>query len=73
MNSGNAIQANTIDGSSGESDIADFWKNHFSKLLNDHKYDTTLKISLMSKFNNVLYCNDMLIPSSLISEAIKKH
>ena len=26
----------------------------------------------MSKFNKVLYCNDMLIPSSLISEAIKK-
>ena len=26
----------------------------------------------MSKFNKVLYCNDMLISSSLISEAIKK-
>ena len=26
----------------------------------------------MDKFNKVLYCNDMLIPSSLILEAIKK-
>ena len=64
MNSGNAIQANTIDSSSGEADIADFLKNHFSKLLNAHSYDATLKTSLMS--------NDVLIPSSLISEAIKK-
>ena len=71
MNSGNAIQANTIDGCSVEADIADFWKNHFSKLLNGHSYDATLKTLLMSKFNKVLYCNDMLIPSSLISEAIK--
>ena len=31
-----------------------------------------LKKSLMSKFNKILYCNDMLIPSSLILEAIKK-
>ena len=72
MNSGNAIQANTIDGCSGKADIAHFWKNHFSKLLKAHSYDATLKTSLMSKFNKVLYCNDMLIPSSLISEAIKK-
>ena len=72
MNSGNAIQANTIDGCSGEADIVDFWKKIFSKLLNAHSYDATLKISLMSKFNKVLYCSDMLIPSNLISEAIKK-
>ena len=72
MNSGNAIHANTIDGCSGEGNIADFWKNHFSKLLNAHHYDATLKTSLMSKFNKVLHCNDMLIPSSLILEAIKK-
>ena len=72
MNSGNAIQADTIDGCSGEADIADYWKNHFSKLLNNNSYDATLKTSLMSKFNKVLYCNDMIIPSSLISEAIKK-
>ena len=36
-------------------------------LLNANSYDA----SLMCKFNKVLYCND-IIPSSLISEAIKK-
>ena len=72
MNSGNAIQANTIDDCSSEADIADYWKNHFSKLFNANSYDATLKTSLMSKFNKVLYCNVMIIPSSLISKAIKK-
>ena len=72
MNSRNAIQANSIGGCSGEAGIADYWKNHFSKLLNANSYDATLKTSLMSKFNNVLYCNYMIIPCSLISEAINK-
>ena len=44
MNSGNAIQSNTIDGYSGEADIAGFWKNHFSKLLNATDCDTTLSL-----------------------------
>ena len=66
MNSGNAIKANTIDGCSGEADIADYWKNHFSKLLNVNSYDATLKTSLR------LFIVDMIIPSTLISEAMKK-
>ena len=69
MNSNNVIH--TIDGCSGEADIADFWKNYFSKLLNAHCYDATLKTSLMSKFNKVFYCNDMLIPGSFISKLSK--
>ena len=72
MNSGKAIEANTIDGFSGEGDIAGFCGNHFSKLLKANNYDDTLKTSSMSKFNKVLYCNDMIIPSSLISEATEK-
>ena len=51
INSGKAVQANTIDGCSGEADISDFWKNNFSKLLNAHCYDSTLMISLISKLN----------------------
>ena len=32
LNSGNTFQANTIDGVSGETDISNFWKDHFYKL-----------------------------------------
>ena len=72
INSGNAIQTNTIDGYSGEADIAGFWKNHFSKLLNATDCDTTLKCSLMGKFDTILYYNEMMISNNLNSEAIKK-
>ena len=54
MNSGNAIQANIIDCYSGEADIAGFWKNHFTELLNATDCDTTLNSSLMGKFDAVL-------------------
>ena len=40
INSGNAIQANTIDGFPGEADIAGFKKNHFTKLFNVTDCDT---------------------------------
>ena len=59
-------------GYSGEADIAAYWKNHFSKLIKANNYDATLKTPLMSKFNKVLYCNDMIIPCGLISESMKK-
>ena len=73
MNSGNAIQANTIYGCLGEADIADYWKNHFSKLLNANRYDATLKASLMSKLNKVLYCNDMIISSIASFQKLSKN
>ena len=71
MNSGNIIQANTIEGFSGESDISEFWKDHFSNLLNANPCDANLKSSIMGKFDNVHYSNDMLISNEMISEAVE--
>ena len=70
MNSGNSFQANTIDGVSGETDISNFWKDHFYKLLNTNDCDTILKSSIMSKLDNVQYSNDMIISIKLIQEAV---
>ena len=61
LNSGNSFQVNTIDRVSGQSDISNFWKGHFYKLLNTNDYDTILKSSIMSKLDNVQYSNDMII------------
>ena len=72
LNSGNTIQANTIEGFSGETDISEFWKDHFSKLLNANPCDAIIKSSIMGKFDSVHYSNDMLISSGMISEAIDK-
>ena len=55
LNSGDTFQANTIDGVSGETDISNFWKDHFYKLLDTNTCDTTLKSLIMSKLDNVQY------------------
>ena len=70
LNSGNTFQANTIDGVSGETDISNYWKDHFCKLLNTNYCDTILKSSIMSKLDNVQYSNDMIISIKLIQEAV---
>ena len=70
MNSGNSFQANTIDRVSGETDISNFWKDHFYKLLNTNDCDTNLKFSIMNKLDNVQYSNDMIISIKLIQEAV---
>ena len=65
LNRGNTFQANTIDGVSGETDISNYWKDHFYKLLNTNYCDTILKSSIMSKLDNVQYSNDMIISIKL--------
>ena len=72
LNSGNIIQAYTIEGFSGESDISEFWKDHFSKLLNANPCYAILKSAIMGKFDSVHYSNDMLILKEIISEAINE-
>ena len=69
LNYGNSFQANTIDGVLGETDISNFWKDHFYKLLNTNDCDTILKSSIMSKLVNVLYSNDMIISIKLIQRS----
>ena len=70
LNSGNTFQANTIDGVSGETDISNYWKDHFYKLLKTKYCETILTSSIMSKLDNVQYSNDMIIPIKLIQEAV---
>ena len=68
----NSSIANTIEGFSGETDISEFWKDHFCKLLNANPCNDILKSSIMGKFDSVHYSNDMLISSEMISGAIHK-
>ena len=70
MNSGNTFQANTIDGVSGETDISNFCKDHYYKLLNTNDCDTVLKSSIMSKLDNVQYFNDIIISNKWIQESV---
>ena len=61
VNSGNSFQVNTIDRVLGKTDLSNFWKRHFYKLLNTSYCDTILKSLIMSKLDNVQYSNDIII------------
>ena len=51
LNSGIFFHANTIAGVSSETDISNFWKDPFYKLLNANNCDTILKSSIISKLD----------------------
>ena len=43
LNSNSNTQANVIDGTSGQDNIANYWRNHFYKILNTNDCDKSLK------------------------------
>ena len=49
MNSCNNVQANVIDGITGQENIADYWKEHFYKILNANDYDHNLRTDVSKK------------------------
>ena len=53
MNSCNNVQANVIDGITGQENIPDYWKEHFYKILNDNDYDHNLTADVSRKLQNV--------------------
>ena len=53
MNPCNNVQANVIDGITGQEDIADYWKEHFYKILNANDYDHNLTADVSRKLQNV--------------------
>ena len=55
LNQSNNIQANCIEGKTGEKDIANHWKEYFCKLLNNNAINETLKDSIMGKLEGIQY------------------
>ena len=53
MNSCNNVQANVIDGITGQENITDYWKEHFDKILNANDYDHNLTANVSRKLQNV--------------------
>jgi len=66
------MQANSIDGISGEVDISCFWKDHYQKLLNNNTCDMNLKSAVLGKLNDIQYNKDMIVSATDISELIGK-
>ena len=72
INQTTTVQANSIGGISGDTNIADHWRTLYSKLLNTNLCNVKLKSLIMSKLDGIQYSEDMTVTSSTICEIISK-
>ena len=72
LNQSNNIQANCIEGKTGEKDIANHWKEYFCKLLNNNVINETLKDSIMGKLEGIQYTVTMSVSTEEVTETISK-
>ena len=72
MNSCNNVQANVIDGITGQENIADYWKEHFYKILNVNDYDHNLTADVSRKLQNVQHDSNMAVSAKIITEIVSK-
>ena len=72
MNSNSTVQANVINGITGQDHIADYWRQHFHKILNANDCDQALKADIMQKFENIQHNPDMIVSTNCVSQVIAK-
>ena len=72
MNSHNTVQANVVDGVTGQDNIADHWRQHFQHILNANDCDEATKDEIMGKFGNIQHDPDMVVSANCISKIIAK-
>ena len=70
MNSCNNVQANIIDGITGQENIADYWKEHFYIILNANDYDHNLTADVSRKLQNVQHDSNMAVSANSITEVV---
>ena len=72
LNQCNNIQANCIEGKSGENEIAIYWKDYFCKLLNTNTINEALKSSILDKLESIQYTDSMSVSTVKDSDTISK-
>ena len=70
MNSNSTVQANVIDGITGQDIIADYWRQYFHKILNANDCDKALKADIMGKFKNIQHNLDMIVSTICVSKLL---
>ena len=68
----NSTMANSIDGISGESNIANYWKAHYCKLLNSNVCDTQLKSNILGTLGGIQHDENMVVSVKDVSDIICK-
>ena len=72
MNFNSTVQANVIDGITEQDNIADYWRQHFHKILNANVYDKALKADIMGQFENTQHNPDMIVWTNCVFQVIVK-
>ena len=72
FNSNSNTQANVIDDVSGQSNIANYWRDHFYMILNTTDCEKSLKDDFVEKLDNFQHNADMAVTTKCISEIIAK-
>ena len=72
LNSNSTTQANVIDCISGQDNIANYWRDHFYKILNTNDCDKSLKDDIVGKLEDIQHSADMAVSTKCISEIIAK-
>ena len=75
MNSNSTVQANVIGcitGQDCQDNIADYWRQHFHKILNANDCDKALKVDIMETFENIHHNPDMIVSTNYVSKVIAK-
>ena len=72
INFNSTVQTNVIDGITGQDNIADYWRQHFHKILNANDCDQALKADIMEKFKNIQHNPDMIVSTNCVSQVIAK-
>ena len=70
MNSNINVQANVIDGATGQDNIADHWRQHFQNILNANDCDKAMIDEIMRKFENIQHDPDMVVSTNCIFQII---
>ena len=70
MNTSSNIQANVIDGITGPDNIADYWRQHFQKILNSNDCDISLKSNIMRKFEGIQHNPEMVVSTNCVSQIV---
>ena len=72
MHVSNNVQANVIDGITGKDSIANYWKEHFYKILNAIDCDPNLAADITRKLQNVQHDSNMVDSAKSITEIVSR-
>ena len=75
INSNSTVQANVIGyitGQDCQDNIADYWRQHFHKILNANDCDKALKADIMETLENIQHNPDMIVSTDCVSKVIAK-